>query len=158
MKRKVVTPAQALENLTSLADDLEAMSRAPFKRMLALILGVQPSRSALQKFANKSPDRWAQAVSILGGLAGYERGVEMQVNLFSVRQLSDAQLLAEATKLGVNIIEGEALTVAEDGPRELTPPKSGPTPAAEAAATVALEKPRNPAPLPVPTDDVVVKE
>jgi hypothetical protein len=170
--RKEFTEVEELSNLAQLAADVDSLSRAPFKKMLGLMLGVTPTKASLQRFANKSPDRWAQALSVLGVLAGYERGAEVNLNFYSVKGLSDAELLREAAQRGVRVIEGEALHVQEsltnngkskmlagDGPSvggvgdtlslagELTPLRSGPTVAAEAAATSAPQTLSNPAPL-----------
>jgi hypothetical protein len=69
------------------------MNREPFRAELAKVLGCSPTVEALQDFANKSPDRWAQALSILGKLAGYsEKHIhEHNVNL-NVKTMSDAAL------------------------------------------------------------------
>jgi hypothetical protein len=73
---------------------LGSMSRVPFRKVLAELVGAKPTPEAVRRFADKYPDRWAQAVSIMAGLAGYERGV-VELNLFNVRGLADSALLTE---------------------------------------------------------------
>lgn len=93
---------QVATAIAQFAEEIDALNRAPFRRMLADFLGVKPTRAALQKFANKSPDRWSQALSILAVLAGYERGV-LQVNHYNVQDLSDAELYKQARMAGLTI-------------------------------------------------------
>lgn len=95
-------------DVETVLSQLETLDRAPFRKLLALLIGEKPSRAAVARFANRSPDRWSQAVSTIAALAGYERGALFQVNLFNVKQLSDSELLAEAQKHGI-VIEGEVL-------------------------------------------------
>jgi len=101
MSRK--TPAQrvaAADAIDLIAQQLEALDRAPFRRMLAEVLGVKPTRAALAKFANKSPDRWAQALAILAQLSGYERGV-LKLELTSIQGMSDIELMRQAAEAGL---------------------------------------------------------
>lgn len=136
MRKQSTSVIEAKQNLEKLAHELEAFDRGPFRKMLAGLLGVQPTRAALQRFANRSPDRWAQALSVLGVLAGYERGASVEINLYSVKHLSDAELLREAAERGVRIIDGEAVTVTEG----TTTTDSGPMEAAEAAIDGMTDK------------------
>lgn len=71
---------------------IAALARQPFKDLLTEMIGARPTPEAIRRFADKYPDRWAQAISILGGLAGYERGV-VEVNVFNIKGLSDADLM-----------------------------------------------------------------
>lgn len=76
--------------------ELKKQSREPFKRALQRVLGFAPTGKALEEFANKHPDRWAQAVTILAGLSGYEKGVNVTLNTRKpVEQMTDAELLEE---------------------------------------------------------------
>ena len=62
-----VDPDEMLQRIqTQLAD----LSREPFENELARFLRFAPSDEALQAHANKSPDRWCQAVTMLGKLSG----------------------------------------------------------------------------------------
>jgi len=47
------------------------VSRDPFRNFMGLLLSCQPTEEALREWANKSPDRYAQAVAIYGRLCGY---------------------------------------------------------------------------------------
>jgi hypothetical protein len=57
------------------------------------LIGAAPEPEALTAFAQRYPDKWAQALSIMAGLAGYEKGL-VELNLFNIGSLPDAQLLA----------------------------------------------------------------
>lgn len=84
------------ENVAELHRELKKQMREPFSRALQRILKFRPTADALQKFANKSPDRWAQAVAILANLAGYEKGINITVNnRKDVGAMTDSELLAE---------------------------------------------------------------
>ncbi len=90
--------AAMAESFERLQVELKKQAREPFKRALQKVLGFPPTAERLQEFANKSPDRWAQAVSILAGLAGYEKGINVTVRTKPVDQLTDQELLEEVQK------------------------------------------------------------
>jgi hypothetical protein len=99
-RRDALSPEVIADAHKMLVRELAAQARAPFRRVLAELIGARPTPEAIRRFADKYPDRWAQAVSIMGGLAGYERGV-VEVNVFNIKGLSDADLvkrLAEVEK------------------------------------------------------------
>lgn len=112
MAKRVVTQEEreaAGVALAKVSEQLEALDRAPFRAMLAEFLGVQPTKAALRRFANKSPDRWAQALAILGSLAGFTKD-STQINIFAgVRGLTDAELLREAQHLGLPVNDPKLL-------------------------------------------------
>lgn len=88
-------PDIAAEAALILERELRKTAREPFKRALQRMLGFRPTAEALQAFANKSPDRWALAVSTLAGLAGYEKGININVRVKNVNDMSDMELLEE---------------------------------------------------------------
>ncbi len=57
------------EMLVKVQEQLSGFSREPFRKELSRFLCFSPSDEAVQACAsaNKSPDRWSQAVAILGG-------------------------------------------------------------------------------------------
>jgi hypothetical protein len=94
--------------------NFHAMSRAPFQDELARLMQIPRSKKALRIWANKSPDRHAQAVAIMARLAGYHERLEVQHSgglvalAMRLDSLSDAELLAlkaqhekEPTGMGV---------------------------------------------------------
>ncbi len=58
------------EMLVKVQEQLSGFSREPFRKELSRFLCFSPSDEAVQARANKSPDRWSQAVAILGRLSG----------------------------------------------------------------------------------------
>ena len=92
-------------------ETINRLSRSTFRRVLAELIEAAPSIEAVKCFADKYPDRWAQAVSIMGGLAGYERGV-VEINVFNVQGLSDADLMRRLQDVtaGLREVGGRALT------------------------------------------------
>lgn len=82
-----------------IAAALHAHSKQPFQEILAAMLGAQPSSEALQRFANRYPDRWARAIGICAGLCGFEKGVGMTVNAYNVATMSDAELMTRLSEL-----------------------------------------------------------
>src|SRR2546427_7006229 len=81
------------EAIKSLEKELVKTERAPFRRALQRVLGFRPTAEALQKFADKSPDKWAQAVTMLAGLAGGEEGGEVVGTMRPVHQKTGAGVL-----------------------------------------------------------------
>ena len=85
-----------------------ALSRDPFRRELARWLGKKTSDAALQAFADKSPDRWAQGVAILARNAGYTERVEVETSEWvKISQMSDAELNGYLEELRLKLAELE---------------------------------------------------
>ena len=84
----------------SLRAQITQLSRDPFRDVLAQLLGVKLTPEALDAFANKSPDRWAQAVVQFAKPAGYTERLEVNHSggimalVAEVQAMSDAQLEA----------------------------------------------------------------
>lgn len=93
----VPTPEEAAEAMRLTMKELAVHSRVPFRKILAQLIGCAPTAEAITAFAEKHPDRWAQAVSIFGGLAGFEKGL-IALNFYDVGSMSDVALLAEIAK------------------------------------------------------------
>ncbi len=74
MKEEKTTEIQrsvnTVEVLEKIQEQLSGFSREPFRKELSRFLCFSPSDEAVQAHANKSPDRWSQAVAILGRLSG----------------------------------------------------------------------------------------
>lgn len=86
-----------------LEKDMQRFDRRSFRAALAEIMGCRPTPRAMWEFAQKHPDRWAQAATILGQLAGFERGVNVNINVRDVTQLPDSELLDEVRRLGIEV-------------------------------------------------------
>ncbi len=65
--QRSANPAKVLDKIQ---EQLSSFSREPYRNELSRLLKYSPSDEALQAHANKSPDRWSQAVAILGRLSG----------------------------------------------------------------------------------------
>jgi hypothetical protein len=87
-----ITPERRAAALDMTMRYLVGMNRSPFRRVLAELLECKPTPEAMRRFADKYPDRWAQAVSIMGGLSGFERGI-VEVNVFNIKGMSDSELM-----------------------------------------------------------------
>lgn len=93
---------------------LGRFDRAPFRRVLAEYIGAAPTPQAIAEFAAKYPDRWAQGLAILAGLAGFQKDVNVNVTHWNVAEMSEAQLMERARELGLDphlTIEGVATRV-----------------------------------------------
>lgn len=97
MTRIVPTAEEAAEAMRMTMKELAVHSRVPFRKILAQLIGCAPTAEAILVFAEKHPDRWAQAVAIFGGLAGFEKGL-VSLNFYDVGSMSDVALLAEIAK------------------------------------------------------------
>lgn len=125
-----IPPEQQAAALELVARQLALLDRTPFRKLLGEILECRPTRAAMTEFAQKHPDKWAQALSMVAGLAGFERGINIQVNTFNVREMSDAELIAEGLRLGLpppDAPHRAPVTIEADGPPPVIvqPPLSG---------------------------------
>ena len=81
---------------TEIHEQLENLSRRPFRALLARILACAPSDEAIQALAERSPDRWGQFLSLASKPAGYNDKLEVEGSIaLKINDLSDAELLAQ---------------------------------------------------------------
>lgn len=82
------------------ADAINNLHRGPFRDLLATALSAEPTPQAIRKFATKYPDRWAQMLTMLAKLSGYNDKTEIDISIhMQVASLSDADLLARLAAL-----------------------------------------------------------
>lgn len=103
--------------------ELERLERKPFRKVLADLLGCAPTKEAIRAFSEKHPDRWAQALSIVAGLAGYERGVTINLGVLNVAEMSDAALFAKRKEFGDAVARAIDVTPA---PAQAVPAEAAP--------------------------------
>lgn len=75
--------------------EVQNLLRSPFQTELSKILVCSPDRESIRAFANKYPDRWAQAVAIMSRLSGYSDKLELTGSLSveaKTRTMSDMEL------------------------------------------------------------------
>ena len=78
---------------------LKQYDRTPFIEVLALFLENIPSETAIRVFAEKYPDRYVNAISNLGAIAGFTTKTEQTNNInVHVTGMSDSQLEDELKK------------------------------------------------------------
>lgn len=80
--------------LARIEKELLKKDRQPFRKELARVLGIRPTEAALKAWANKYPDKWAQAVTMLASLSGYQQGVDVNVKMMDPSQMTDVALFA----------------------------------------------------------------
>ena len=86
--------------MRELDTEIQALSQAPFRRILADLLHCRPDKASIQEFANRQPDRWAQAVTIFAKNSGYnERHIVEHNHSVLIAQLSDADLFANLREM-----------------------------------------------------------
>ena len=86
------------------AEQLDNLDRRAFQEIAELWLASHPSQGAIAALAEKNPDRWAQALAIVGRLRGFTEKVEANVSLSaSISTLSDAELLARIGSFDDNV-------------------------------------------------------
>ena len=78
--------------LDRLRTQLAELSRAPFQDLLADLLAAAPSPEDIRRLAGKSPDRWAQAVTMVARLGGYAQQTEVALDA-RIADMSDSELL-----------------------------------------------------------------
>lgn len=73
------------------------LDRQPFREELANFLNASPTPDAIRRFAEKSPDRWANAISALARAAGYADNniaIKAEQNIYlQIQGKSDAELM-----------------------------------------------------------------
>ena len=83
-----------------LHQQIQSLQREPFRQFLATLMECQPTRKAIQAFANKSPDRYAQAVSIFQKASGYTDKTVHEHNFYAkILTVSDAELIEQNKEL-----------------------------------------------------------
>ena len=88
MARIQVDPAETLRLI-------EEGDRGPFRELLAAHLAIEPTPEALQAFANRYPDRFAQALVMYARMCGYSEAPTISLSIEAkVRLLSDVELAA----------------------------------------------------------------
>ena len=73
-------------------EHLNNFRRDPFQNELAKLLNNSPTPSAIQKFANKSPDRYWQSITQAARLAGFNEKIEVDVKFKPLSSLADSEL------------------------------------------------------------------
>ncbi len=112
----------------AVAAHIDQLSREPFRDVLERLLGAEPSPEKVREFAEKYPDRWAQACAIFGRLGGYHEKAQVSHHhthaMIELTTLSDAELSERLQttleKLGIpvkpgDVIDLKALPNGEDG-------------------------------------------
>lgn len=107
----------------AIRQQLTLLHREPFRDVLASLLRCAPTDEALEAFAAKSPDRWAQALAIAARLSGYSEhsgtettNIYMQVNLLSDGDLMHEyhQTMKQLAEISpAPVIEGQKVETAE---------------------------------------------
>lgn len=85
-----------------LDNDIQSLSRAPFRGILAEWVRGAPTQEDFRKLAEKQPDRAMQAGSIAAKMAGYQESakVEHEHNInVKIQQMSDAELYCELNRM-----------------------------------------------------------
>ena len=83
---------------------LEARSRKPFVDVLAQFMTAMPDPEAIKAFAERHPDRWAQAVAVFGRLAGFHDKLQVDTSIaVDVSRMSDAELIDQLAEFQVEL-------------------------------------------------------
>lgn len=104
-------------NKEKILELIQAGSDEPFQEELAKFMDCSPTKKSIQEYANKYPDRWAQAMTMLRKASGYTDKNEHTVNkniYVAISTASDSELAVlekqaedDLRALTGNIIEGE---------------------------------------------------
>ena len=85
---------------SEIENELENLSRRPFRRFLARLLANAPTDQAIADQAEKHPDRWGQTSAMFARMSGYTDKLEVEGSLnLKIQGLSDSELEAELTKV-----------------------------------------------------------
>lgn len=113
MSRTQYTDREMIENL------IRTQSEEPFQKELAKFMSCAPTASAIKRQADKYPDRWVQAMTMLRKAAGYAEKTEhtYNTNIFMrLQTASDSELkvLEEQTKAELQaVVSGQSSELPE---------------------------------------------
>lgn len=91
----------------AIRENIDALSRDPFREQLATWLQAAPQGDSIEEWANRHPDRWAQGLAIVGRLAGFSDKLEVEGTIQHVHELSDAEIIQRVQQLRAQAIDGE---------------------------------------------------
>lgn len=103
--------------------EMQALNRDAFRRVLVDFIGYAPSPEAIQKLAEKAPDRWIQGLTMLSSLAGYKRDVSEVNNIVVIGSMSDSDLMKRLALVEQQHAEaGKMIEITQvNTPSELSP-------------------------------------
>lgn len=104
--------------------EFDALSRKPFQRILTAYIGFVPTASALRRFAERYPDKYAKSIEVLAQLAGYKRDTVEVNNLVMVGNMDDATILRKLREGQAQLASAErmiTLPTTQPATRELAP-------------------------------------
>lgn len=88
---------------------IQALSREPFREVLGRLLEAEPDPEKVKAFAERYPDRWSQAVTMMSRLSGFtEKTAVDHRHIVAIGQLSDSQLLAQLEEVRERVADMEA--------------------------------------------------
>ena len=88
------------EMLVKIQEQLSGFNREPFRKELARFLCFAPDDESVQAHANKSPDRWSQAVAILGRLSGITDKVDdTSQSPYSLHNMQNLSMMEKRKRL-----------------------------------------------------------
>ncbi len=84
----------------AVAAHIDALSREPFRDLLARLLEAEPSVEAVQAYAERHPDRWGQLVTMIAKLSGFNERLEVETShSVALAQLSDSELMVRLQEM-----------------------------------------------------------
>lgn len=92
--------SDAYADPAKVAEAINNLQRGPFREILATALSADPTPQEIRKFAAKYPDRWAQMLTMLAKLSGYNDKIEIDISINrQISLLSDADLITRLAAL-----------------------------------------------------------
>lgn len=92
-RRELEVGDRRLYTIQAVREQLDMMSRGPFKDFLAMLLGAHPTEESLLAFAQNNPEKWANTVRTFATLTGYREEIEVNLNVMAkVKIMSDMDL------------------------------------------------------------------
>jgi len=82
--------------------ELQELRRGPFREALSECLGNRPTAEAWSALAEKSPDRWSQAIGTLARASGFRDQIEVDADVSlgrRVSEMSDMEMLNRLAEL-----------------------------------------------------------
>ena len=88
------------------AAQVATMQREPFQKTLVKFLQAEPTTKEIRKWAREVPDKWAQALTMVAKLVGYQEKIAIEslnVNILQGSDIGIAMRIAQIEKTNPQI-------------------------------------------------------
>lgn len=108
--KEVEASASTRPTRSEIEVELARLSRSPFRRILADVMGCAPSLKAMTRLAENKPEKYFQSLALIAQLAGYNKEVTVEhTGTVMVGNLNDTDLNARMLEVQAALAEQQRL-------------------------------------------------